>query len=41
MENKIPNCLCGHCIDKEQIIDALEIKLNERQTELGKGMSSL
>ena len=32
MEDKSPSCLYGHCIDKEQIIDALEIKLNERQT---------
>jgi len=34
MENKLPSCLCGHCLDKEQIIEALEIKLNEKQTEL-------
>ena len=34
MEDKIPNCLCGHCIDKEQIIETLEKKLKDRQTEL-------
>ena len=34
MGDKSPSCLCGHCIDKEQIIEALEKKLKDRQTEL-------
>jgi peptidoglycan hydrolase CwlO-like protein len=41
MEDKIPNCLCGHCIDKEQIIDALEKKLKDRQTELDNRQTEL
>ena len=34
MEDKSPNCLYGHCIDVKQIIETLEKKLKDRQTEL-------
>ena len=34
MEDKSPDCLCGHCIDWKQITETLEKKLKDRQTEL-------
>ena len=34
MEDQSFNCLYSHCIDVKQIIEALEKKLKERQTEL-------
>ena len=36
MEDQSFNCLYGHCIDVKQIIEALEKRLKERQTELDK-----